>query len=191
MCDGVVIEGHMLPQIRKALVSESGSLYQTISWILQNCGVAITRQIETHWRTQCADRDTFFWTWYATQILNRSIRDILPKKMPQHLWKNLRVNHGLPNNPAIRAYLECVNATQQPRYILAEDMDYHDPKAKALPTKTQNSIRQARTGALCSYLHKHLQIRIGASADCSQHFTTGSGPCISKSDTMAACHCLP
>jgi hypothetical protein len=183
MCNGVVIDAHMMPAIRDELVRGSGQLCNLINWFLQNCGIARTSQIEIHWRTKISDKDPFFWHWYAQQILNRSIHDIKPKNLGRDVKKRLRIKYGLPKDPYLTAYLECAYATNEPRYILAEDMDFHDPKARNQATKTQIMIRESRTGALCQYLETQLKIRVGTTQDCRLHFSSFQGSCPSRGNT--------
>jgi hypothetical protein len=188
MCDGIVIDAHMMRVIRDELVQDSGCLYSLICWITENCGIAITPQIEAHWKTKCSDKNPFFWDWYTKQLLNKSIRYITPKTLNQHVLKKIRDKYGLPKDPFVIGYMECACATSEPRYILAEEMDFHDPKAKSLPTKTQLKIRESRSGRLCRYLEKQLGIRVGTPTDAESHFAIGQGPCANRA-TVSQTHC--
>jgi len=177
MCDGIVIDAHMIPAIRYDLVQESGLLYELIQWLIQNCGIATTPQIEAHWKTKCSDNDPFFWTWYTERILDRSIRINEPNGLENEKIKKIHNEYGLPRDPFVIACISCAHATNSPRYILAEDMDFHDPKSKRLETRTQNKIRENRNGRLCRYLEKELNIRVGTKSDARSHFSIDIGAC--------------
>lgn len=188
MCDGVVIDAHMVQLIRDELVRGRGCLYSLICWVVENCGIARTPLIEAHWKTKCSDSDVFFWEWYTQQVLNKSVHDITTKKLNQHVLKKIRNEYGLPKNPFVIGYIECACATSEPRYILAKEMDFHDPKAKSLPTKTQLQIQESRSGRLCRYLERKLRVRVGTPTDAESHFVVNHGPCSNKATTSQS-HC--
>jgi len=179
MCDGIVIDAHMVPAIRDALALGSGSLYDLICWVIENCGIARTPQIEAHWKTKCSDRDQFFWSWYSQQVLDRSIHDITPKNLGSSVNRKIRNDYGL-SDPFVLGCIKCAHSTSEPRYILAEDIYFHDPKAKDFPTTVQIKIKESRNGCLCRYLEDQLGIQVGARADCKSHFSIDQGPCPNK-----------
>jgi hypothetical protein len=178
MCDGIVIDAHIIRSARDEIVLSSGPLYELICWITQNCGIAITQYIEKHWKNHCGDRTpSIFWEWYTDQAKIGSIKIIKPKQLDINILNKIRKKYGLPKDPFVIAYIECADATSEPRYILSEDMDLHAPKAKSVSPKTQASIREGRTGPLCCYLERRLCVRVGTVADCKSHFSTDQGQC--------------
>jgi len=192
MCDGIVVDAHMIRKIRDELVRSSGPLYELICWVIINCGIAVTPQIEAHWKTKCSDRDPFFWEWYTQQVLNKSVHDITLQRLEVHITRRIHRDYGLPKDPFVIGYIECANSTSEPRYIFAEDMYFHDPKAKGLPTKTQVTIRETRSGTLCRYLERQLRIRVGTATDVNSHFSIGQGPCPNRRTiSQSQCPNLP
>ena len=188
MCDGVVIDGHLVQLIRDELLQARGSLYSFICWVVDNCGIARTPQIEAHWKTKCSENDVFFWEWYTQQVLRKSVHDITTKKLNQHVLKKIHKDYGLPRNPFVIRYIECACSTNAPRYILAKDLDFYDPKGKSLPTKTQIEIQERRSAPLCRYLEKELRVRVGTPTDAESHFGIYDGSCTSKATTSQS-HC--
>jgi len=176
---GVVIDAHTMRAIRNAIVTENGVLYDLICWIINNCGLATTKYIEAHWETKCG-QDPVFWKWYKDQVLNKAARDIPIKKLDSNIAKKIRERYCLPKDPFVLQYIKCANSTSGPRYILADDIYLHDPKAGRLPSRTQNEIRERRRGNLCRYLEKYLDIRVGTTADCISYFSIALGPCSSN-----------
>jgi len=192
MCDGVVIEGHIVERMRDELVRESGTVYDLVNWMTHNCGIAMTPKVEVHWRMHCSDRDQFFWSWYTEQVEKRSIRPISPRRLDNKVSRKIHNDFGLPRNTLVRRYIECANGTNDPRYILAEEMDLHAPQAKRLPTRTQVQIREMRSGILCRYLERALRIRVGSLSDCIVYFSTDSGNCASSTSSNGkSCPRLP
>jgi len=130
MCDGIVIDGHIMMQIRDELVLKSGKLFDLISWILNNCGIAITPYIKTHWQSLCG-RDQYFGEWYTNEYhVKRAIHDIPDPHLKHSTWQYIRKSFSLPDDPFVRSCIQCANTTSEPRYILAEDMFFYEPKAK-------------------------------------------------------------
>jgi len=170
MTYGIVIDAHLIQSIRESLVSESGSLFDLISWITSNCGIAISELIETHWKQHCTHNDLFFWEWYAQQILTQKIRIYKPTRISGRIFMNIRVNYKLPNDIFVRAYLDCANNTIKPRYILTEDMYFYEPSAKSMTPSRQIQIRTSRSGSLCRHLENTLKIRVGTESDFCRHF---------------------
>jgi len=194
MCDGIIVDGHLIPQLRLEMISEKGLLYEIISWALLNCGISTSEYIEDHWKTHCAERYREFWSWYDEQVLNRTIR-VIPNehlnKINGTTFKKISQNHKLPKDCFIKAYLDCVNSTSDPRYILADDMYFYDPPAKRLQSEKQIKIREDRTGMLCRYFEKNLKIRVGTPSYCKNVFVA-KGTCLNKpSSVQKPCIHLP
>jgi len=182
MCDGIVIDAHMIPAIRDELVRHSGSLYELICWVIENCGIARTPQIENHWRSKfSANRDHVFWKWYMNQVLNKAIHNIPPKNLSSSVKKKIRDDYGL-SDPTVMEYIKCAYATNEPRYILAEDMYFYDPRERRAASATQIEIKESRQGRLCKYLEEQLHIRVGTPADCKSHFSIDQSPCSDKNE---------
>lgn len=180
MCDGMVIDAHLLPAIRRELVQESGPLFGLLSWLLGNCGIARTPLIEEHWRTKIKGTDVFFWSWYDSQIERKSIKDSVPKKLPAAAKKRLRADFGLTREPYLVGYLECAHGSSFPKYILGEDIHLYEPKAGSQSTAKQNQIRNTRSGALCKYLEQQLGIFVGTVEHCRLRFPLKTAQCVNK-----------
>src|SRR4030066_2064738 len=104
---GIVIDAHLMPEMRNELARNSGPLFQLMDWFLQNCGIAITPKIEEHWRSKIRDTDPFFWSWYYEQIEGKTIRGVPPKDLGSNVKRKLRVGYCMPKDPYVKGYLEC------------------------------------------------------------------------------------
>lgn len=175
---GIIIDAHILHEIRDALVKENGLLYDLINWILDNCGIAITQLIETHWKSKISESDRFFWEWYFSEYHSkRRIREIELKKFNNMLMNKIITDCCLPKDIFVKGYIKAAHSTKYPRYILAEDMDLHDPRYKKEETKTKKRIIDERTGKLCVFLEDRVNIRVGSRKDCERYFAITNGPC--------------
>jgi len=188
MCDGIVIDAHLLPLFRKEFAQGNGPLLDLFVWLLVNCGVAHTALIEQHWSTKIRATDELFWNWYREQIENKSIRDVPLTKLPGQVKKKLRSEYKLPKDMFVVGYLECAFSTLAPRYILSEDMYLHEPQARSLDTGTQTGIRESRRGKVCKYLEDELGILVGTVSHCREHFPLYQTSCSQKAlDGKASC----
>lgn len=183
MCDGLIIEGHLIPEIRHDLANENGRYYDILCWVSQNCGIASNAHIEEHWRKHSREGD-IFWQWYTQEYVAGNVHDIPRKRLDNRIIKRIHHDYRLPKNPFVLRYIMCANVTREPKYILANDMDFHQPTAKRQATVTQNHIRTSRKGALCRFLEKELCIRVGTADDCKTHFSIDHGICSDKSSQI-------
>jgi hypothetical protein len=192
---GVVIDGHTIRAFNGELVKRNGIIYSIVSWITTNCGIAITDYIKAHWEQQCGTRakNPLFWEWYFDQLYNKeAIHFVEVTRLQSNAWRAIRATYGSPNDPFVRSAIECANSTISPRYILAEDMDFHDPKAKRLPTPTQVEIKERGIGRLRLYLRDNLKILVGTLSNCRAHFSIDNGACPNKpTDCSKQCPCSP
>lgn len=180
MCDGIVIDAHVIRHLTSQLIQGHGIIYSLISWITDNCGIAISDRIKIHWEQHCGAREknTRFWEWYFDQLHNkRSIHFIPVKRWPGRSWRALRVKYRIPPDLFVRAIIECADSTSEPRYILADDMLLHDPVAKTSDPDTQRDIREKRIGSLCQHLERELSIILGTPTHCKEYFEIEQGAC--------------
>jgi len=178
MYQGIFIDAHLLGDISDAIASESGPLYDMICWILDNCGIAITPLIQTHWEEKISDNERHFWEWYYLEYhVNRRIHEIPLIRLDAQLMNKVKINCHLPNDIYVKGYIKGANSTKAPRYILAEDMDFYDPRYKQAESRTKNKIIASRSGKLCEFLERTLHIRVGSLDDCNNYFSTSTGPC--------------
>jgi hypothetical protein len=195
MCEGIVIEGHLLREMSPQVALMNGPLYDLLEWAVANCGIAMTDYIENHWETHCSPNkqaNEAFWAWVTDQLKVNAMRHVDGAGVSAGDWRRIRVGFHAPSDPYVRAYIECAASVQAPRYLLAEDMDLHEPRARSLPTATQVQIRERRRGTLCQHLERALRVRVGTRADCSLWFEVDSGLCAHKaSGNTAPCPRLP
>lgn len=186
MCDGIVVDGHIMSEARDELVLKSGILYDIVTWIINNCGIAMTPYIKTHWQSLCG-RDQYFWEWYTNQVYTKHIHPIPDDHLEHKKWQYIRKSFSLPSDPFIRAYIDCAYNTSEPRYILAEDIFFYEPKAKRSTTRTQEIIKLKRSGTLCRHLQKELSIRVETPTDCESHFSTNIPACQNNTHSGTRC----
>lgn len=176
MCDGIVIDAHIIPNIRCDLANGSGALYDVLNWILENCGIAMTEYIEEHWRSKCRDAD-IFWEWYASPSTQKMVHCYKqPKPLDNRDTNKIRTVYGLDNSH-IKACIVCANNTKEPRYILTEHMLLYNPKLKDAPSRTKAKTMKFRSGRLCRYLQRKLNIRVGTRTDFINHFSINQSLC--------------
>ncbi len=168
MCDGIIIDGHVIKQFKNELVEEKGCIFDIINFIVAKCGIAINQVIENHWETHCGkkERALEFWEWYTTNCLQNRIHFIESKKINGKLWASIQAKFSIPTDPFVRAAIECANTTVIPRYIIAEDLYFYDPKAKRLDNTNQRKIIEKRNGCVCKYLEKYMQITVSTPEYC-------------------------
>lgn len=184
MCDGIVIDGHIMRAFKGELVQKNGTIYSLVFWITSNCGIAITNYIKTHWEQQCGTRakNLLFWEWYFDQLHNKhTIHFIKVRRLRGTTWESIRATYRIPQDPFVRSAIECANSTSEPRYILAEDMFFYDPTAKRIDPDTQRSIREDRTGIVSKFLEQHYCIMVGTPNHCRRYFAVDYGACQNKS----------
>jgi len=180
MCDGIVIDGHVIRNLKSELIVKSGMVYSLVSWITSNCGIAVNDYIVTHWEQHCGSRarNLLFWEWYFDELYNkRTIHFIRVKRLNGRSWRKFQAKFKIPVDPFIRTAIECADSTSEPRYILAEDMYLYDAEAKARDPNTQENIRENRAGPICKYLEKTLNIIVGTPKHCKEYFEIDKGIC--------------
>jgi len=184
MCDGIVIDAHVIKHLTPELIRGHGAIYSLISWITSNCGIAISERIKIHWEKHCGtrERNTRFWEWYWDELYNkRTIHPIPVKRFSGKDWRTLLARYRIPPDIFLRAVIECANSTSEPRYILADDILLHDPVAKTTDSATQLRIKEERTGSLCRYLERELFIILGTTNHCKEYFEMNQGTCQTNS----------
>ena len=193
MNQGILIDAHLLEEISDALANESGSLYDLIYWILDNCGIAITPLIQSHWEEKISDNNRLFWEWFLLEYnINRRIRAIPLKKFDASSMRKITTDCYLPNRTHAKGYIKGANSTVAPRYILTKHIYFYEPRHKDNDSKTKNSIVASRAGKLCRFLQRTLKIRVGSPYDCINYFSTSYGPCPSITSTnCSSCQHIP
>lgn len=191
---GIFIDAHMLQDISDALDKESGSLYDLIYWILDNCGIAITPLILSHWEQKISENNRLFWEWFLLEYgSNRRIREIPLKKFDAVSMRKIVHDCHLPINEIhTKGYIKGANSTVAPRYILTEHMYFYEPKYKERDPKIKRKTVASRNGKLCRFLEKTLNIRVGSPDDCMNYFSISSGSCPSITSTNCpSCQHIP
>lgn len=169
-----------MKKVRDEIVREEGTLYELICWITNNCGIATSDLLETHWRNKFKDGD-FFWTWYGSQIINKAVHPIKRvTDLDPSIKRKIRVDFKLPDDTFVMGCIKCAHTTQAPKYILADDIYFYEPSAKGTTVSNQQRIMENRTGQLCRYLERAIHIRVGTAGDCASHFSMATGNCSAK-----------
>lgn len=180
MCDGIVIDGHIIRDFGSELVDRNGTIYTLVSWITTNCGIAISDYIVVHWEQQCGSRakNPLFWEWYFDELHNkRTIHFIEVKRFDGKSWNSFQKTYRIPPDPFIRAAIECATSTCAPRYIVAEDMYFYDAVSKGGTSDNQKKIREDRTGPICKYLETTCHVTVGTPKHCKDYFEINHGAC--------------
>lgn len=184
MCDGIVIDAHVMRNFNSELIDKNGTIYSLVFWITNNCGIAICDSILTHWEQHCGSRakSPLFWEWYFDELYNkRNIHFIKVTRLEGTVWMNFRRKFNIPHDLFIRAIIECANSTSEPRYILTEDMYLYDAIAKSSDTHNQENIRENRYGPICRYLESTYHIIAGTPKHCEDYFMIAQEICQNKS----------
>ena len=185
MCEGVVIEGHLLIELRKELRNGQGALYDIVVWLETNCGIAMTDLIQTHWVDKGLMKDQYFHTWYVEKVNAKVIRWATEKNLNKHQWKKIHNEYGLPKDLYDRGYIKCAHGTAKPKYILSEEIPLHDPKVINPPKKLV--VIQQHSGALCKYLEDQLGIQVGNREHFKARFAICKGICQQKANAGSNC----
>ncbi|MEO1821499.1 hypothetical protein [Dehalococcoides mccartyi] len=180
MDNGIVIDGHFMRDAKRDLTNESGELYKILFWIESNCKFAMSTDLETAWESKIgckADSLDIIWCWYENLLINNKINFVSPVKTSNKCKNHIRKNLGLTSPGDIYKYFDCANATIAPRYILSEDIDMHEPRARSYSSKNIKQLMDDRSGVLCRYVYEEINIRIGTRQDLIVHFNISRGDC--------------
>ena len=128
-------------------------------------------------------------------ITNRTIHYIGDlNRVEGDKWHNTEKEYRMPRDCFIRYTIECANSTSEPRYILAEDIFYYDPRAKKNmnSNKKRESIKKTiieeRGGALCQYIEDEFKIVIETPSHCKEYFEMEKGSCPVKIQDNGSCY---
>jgi hypothetical protein len=162
LSDGVTVDANVMAGFTKSLISETSTdAYKIVERIKAGQGFAIDvgDLIKTQWFETCGR--AVFGQWFVSQLQTGRIRMVTPLLANNHK-RCLRKDCGMPMRGEV-IYVSVAAATTI-RYIVTEDIDFWEPSAKRRDEKSKARIRTRREGAVCRYLSKYLEIRIGTPA---------------------------
>ncbi|MFN7121429.1 MAG: hypothetical protein ACK4NM_05285 [Hydrogenophaga sp.] len=111
-------------------------------------------QIEQEWRTLANYATEWFNEWLADSLADGRIYEIPPSTDPQLVRRYKAL--GFPNTTDIwyikTAHGLCHICKRSRPFLIAEDIDFYDPKLKKAPNKVQ--IFRRGTGTVCDRLEK-------------------------------------
>jgi hypothetical protein len=178
MGDGVVVDANIISSYLQEYGEGTGDIYGLIEKILKNCGIAITELLEHEWKSTCGDQ--LFNEWF-TDNLNKGLQrdgkhiQYVDPSIDRQILKKIHIKFGLPKEGQDKGLIKAANVTTY-KYILTNDIDLFDPKKKTAPKKEKELIKKGRTGSLCQFLKKELDITVGLPEHCwsdlEEYFTS-------------------
>ena len=167
MADGMTVDSNVISAYIPEYIREQGEVFETIETILGKIGIALTRTIEWEWKSTCPG--LVLVEWLTDQIKKGRIVYVTEEKVPRNVMTTLIQKYGFPVKSRDRRYISCAYGTDT-KYILSEDIDFFDPKAKCASEKMKRRVKTLRGGALCKYLKKELGITVGCLCHCKEDF---------------------
>ncbi|MFW9879664.1 MAG: hypothetical protein ACFFG0_41850 [Candidatus Thorarchaeota archaeon] len=168
MADGLVIDTDVICKYSQQCIDEEGDIYYLIERMRKSCGIAITDFIEHQWNATCGSQ--LFNIWFTDNVRDGYIKYVKPY-LSRDIIKQINNGFGLPQRGKDIELIKASNVTYI-RYILTTDIDLFDPKKKKASSKEKKRIKKERSGSLCKYLKKKLNIRVGLPEHCSQELYT-------------------
>ena len=168
MSDGIVIDANIIPQFSQELRKDAGHIYEIITWLSQNCGIATNDYISNEWDDVCSDH--WFQDWYTDELKNGRIRKINSKRISFDKKKTMRIKYGFPTNSTDYQYIVCAYSTKNTKYIMTENYHFYDPKCLRQTIHARRRSRDDRNGLFCSFLINKLGIRVGMPNHCVSDF---------------------
>ncbi len=162
--DGVVVDASVILRFSPQLARGEGRLYELITELAHSFGMVTDdgQKMEQEW--SAGGSDQLILTWIAEEMKNGRLK-VVRGCIDRGARRRLHAHFGLPRNSWDVEYIKCANVTLM-KYLLAEDCDFFDPKAKAQGASARRKAKRERRGRLCQYLKKQLGIRVGAICHC-------------------------
>ena len=161
MCEGVVIEAHTIRLLRDDIARKRGTNYKMLKWLVENCGIVMTDKIKKHWEDNLHNRGEIVFDWLEQLNYNKSVNELKQiKKVHRDIKKKMRNDFGLTNQPFVVHYIDCANTTRKPKYIMAEDISFYDPKVEDEGHERKKEMKNRKTGRLQRYINDELKIKI-------------------------------
>jgi len=114
-------------------------------------------RIQHQWLETCDQ--VFFGPWFVDALKSGKIRVVAAHLEANHK-KKLRIDCGMPSARFEMEYVAVANRVLPPKYIVTDDIDFWEPRAKKSTEQRKQAIKTKRTGCVCEYLAA-LDIRIG------------------------------
>lgn len=156
MARGFTIDASLMSYFEVELANEEGTMYEIVQDILPQDGLAVNEVIEGEWKSKC--NSALFSEWFANQLVNGYIRYVEGALDPDIMAK-IHEKFGFPHSKDTH-YIRVANQTET-RYILSADPDFYEPESKAKDSSYREEIMERRTGDLCQFLSKALDIMVG------------------------------
>ena len=167
--DGIVIDANIIPQFYQEFIKDAGALYDIITWLSYNCGIATNDFINDEWERVCSA--PAFLDWCADQLKNGRMRKINSQPIQTQVKKKMRIKYGFPCSSLDLKYIECAASTQSVKYIVTEDYDFYDPMCKGKTKQAKKQAREHRQGRFCRFLLDNLGVRVGMPKHCKVYFS--------------------
>lgn len=167
--DGIVINADVIPQFYQELIQDSGDLYDIITWLSHNWGIATNGFIHAEWERVCSAPS--FLDWCNDEIKNGRIRRVNSQPIQTQVKKRMRIQYGFPCYSLDLQYIECAASTQSVKYIMTEDYHFYDPKCKGKTKQAKEQARECRLGRFCRFLLNNLGVRVGMPKHCKDDFS--------------------
>ncbi|MGA8849378.1 MAG: hypothetical protein WB564_06110 [Dehalococcoidia bacterium] len=168
MSDGIVVDANVIPDFYRELCVNNGCVYRTVIWLSEKCGIVASDKVLIEWENVCSAQ--VFIEWLADQLKAGGVRRIQCKKIDRRIVKRMRVDCGFPCKDRDLEYIQCAHATASERYIVTEDIDFYDPRAKGGEASIKRWAREERCGQFCRFLLRRLGIKVGTISHCREDF---------------------
>lgn len=163
LSSGVSVDANVMNLFSGSLIQDEITDARTlVERIKSSHGFAIDvgGKIQHQWLETC-DK-TFFGQWFVEGLKAGWIRQVAAKTGEADA-KKLRIGCGMPSARHELAYIAVANVVTPPRYIVTDDIDFWEPKAKAADEKRKQEIKTRREGCVCQHLRK-MKIVVGTVA---------------------------
>lgn len=149
---GVVVDSNVMNLFNQGVIEdETTDARQLVEKIEATHGFAIDAggKIRQQWLETCDS--VYFGTWFTEGLKTGRIHQVAPT-ISQADAKHLRITCGMPRARFEFTYVAVANRVTQPRYIVTEDIDFWEPKAKTASHERKEAIKATRTGCVCKHL---------------------------------------
>lgn len=97
---------------------------------------------------------------YLFQWLREGKISLFPVKLHEQHRKHLRTKCGFPFTERHEGVFVAVAAGAFPHILVAEDIDFWEPKEKGCAAARRAEVMRPNKGAVCRYVSKHLQVQV-------------------------------
>lgn len=163
MCDGIVIEAHTIRKLRDDIVRARGPRYKMLEWLAGNCRIVMTDKIRSHWDISLGNRGAIVLDWLEQINHKKSVNELKEiKRVHRDIRRKMRNEFGLTGQSFVMHYIDCANTTEKPKYIIAEDIFFYDPKAdsEGWGEGKKEEIKTNKVGRLQRYINIKLKIKV-------------------------------